>query len=68
MTFLFCHSRNLLSGIHIFAFSFGFQILWTPDRTIQGQAKYGLKIAGVTNLRERKRAKEEGKKKFRDNK
>ena len=26
-----------------------FQILWTPDRSIQGQAKSGLKIAGVTN-------------------
>jgi len=25
-----------------------FQILWTPDRGIQGQAKNGLKIAGVT--------------------
>jgi len=22
--------------------------LWTPDRSIQGQAKSGLKIAGVT--------------------
>ena len=34
------HSRNFLSGIHVFAFSFGFQILWTVDP--------GLKIAGVT--------------------
>jgi len=24
---------------------------WTPDRGIQGQAKNGLKIAGVTNLK-----------------
>jgi len=26
-----------------------FQYFWTPDRSIQGQAKSGLKIAGVTN-------------------
>jgi len=26
----------------------GFSIPWTPDKTIQGQAKNGLKIAGVT--------------------
>jgi len=25
-----------------------FEYLWTPDRSIQGQAKNGLKIAGVT--------------------
>jgi len=28
-----------------------FKYFWTPDRGIQGQAKSGLKIAGVTNLR-----------------
>jgi len=27
--------------------------LWTPDRNIQGQAKNGLKIAGVTNKGDR---------------
>jgi len=37
-----CHSRNLLSGIQVFKY------FWTPDRSIQGQAKSGLKIAGVT--------------------
>ncbi len=56
---LFRHSRNLLSGIHVFAFSFDFQLLLDPglkiagvtnkgNRTIQEQAKSGLKIAGVT--------------------
>ncbi len=30
--------------------STSFQYLWTPDRDIQGQAKSGLKIAGVTDL------------------
>jgi len=44
-----------------FYFFFGFSILWTPDRSIQGQAKNGLKIAGVTDLRKRKRVEEEGK-------
>jgi len=38
--FLLCHSRNLLSGIHVFAFLFETigalpPIIWIPDRTIQ---------------------------------
>jgi len=32
----------------------GFQILWTPDRNIQGQAKNGSKVAGVTKRWESK--------------
>ncbi len=31
-----------------FCFFFDFLKPWTPDRSIQGQAKNGLKIAGVT--------------------
>jgi len=28
-----------------------FKCLWTPDRAIQGQAKSGSQVTGVTNLR-----------------
>jgi len=28
-----------------------YSMLWTPRRAIQGQAKNGLKVAGVTDLR-----------------
>jgi len=62
---LFCHSRNLLSGIQVFK-DCGPRLKdcrgdEKGNRSIQGQAKNGSKVAGVTKKIGKKRGKEESK-------